>query len=137
MSREIIQIDVDGEIAKMVSQLHSLPDQIASPQILRNALNSVARKVRKQMVQDVKSEYAVTKQKILRGKTQGAPQVLTASPSSLSAVIRSRGPMQDILSFKTRPNTADSAASAQIMASGNLKPLETHGLKAYLSTFAS
>lgn len=137
MSEHVIEIDIESEIQKIVRQLDSLSDQIASPKLLKNALNSAARKVRKQMVQDVKGEYAVTKQSILRDKAQGAPQVFTASPSNLSAAIHSRGAMQDIMSFKTRPNTETRPASAQVLASGTLKPLETNGLKAFLATFAS
>lgn len=137
MSKDIIQIDVESELRNIIRQFHDLPDQIAAPKVLKNALNSAARKVRKQMVQDVKGEYAITKQKILREKSQGAPQVLAASPSNLSAVIRSRGAMQDILSFKTRPNTKTAPAWAQVFASGSLKPLETNGIKAFLVTFSN
>lgn len=137
MSKDIIQIDVESELRNIIRQFHSLPEQIAAPKVLKNALNSAARKVRKQMVQDVKGEYAVTKQKILRDKSQGAPQVLAASPSNLSAAIRSRGAMQDILSFKTRPNTKTAPAWAQVFASGPLKPLEVNGIKAFLVTFTN
>jgi len=137
MRENVIQIDIESELQKIIRQLHSLPDQLAAPNLLKNALNSVARKVRKQMVADAKEEYAVSKTKTLRDKSQGAPQVLAANLSSLSAAIRSRGHMQEIMSFTTRPNTRTEAAKAQVLASGSPKDLEIDGLKAFLATFAS
>lgn len=137
MSNEVIQIDVESEIQKIIAQLHSLPDQVAAPKVLKNALNAAARKVRKQMLQDVQKEYAVSKKKVLREESQGAPQLFDASTANLSAVIRSRGHMQDIMTFRTRRNTKDRPAKAQVLASRSLKDLEIHGLKAFLVTFAS
>jgi len=90
MSEDVIQIDIESELRKVIGRLHDLPDQIAAPKLLKNALNSTARKVRKQMVRDVQGEYAIKKRKVLRDKSEGAPQVLTASTSNLSAAIRSR-----------------------------------------------
>lgn len=133
----LIRIDVDQELQRIIQQMNSLPDQIAAPNILRNALNATARKVRRQMVADVKSEYAIKNTKAMRDTAQGGPKVLTASSANLSAAIRSRGPMQDIMSFMTRPNTQKGAARAKILSSGSLKPLEMNGLKAFVTTFAS
>ena len=137
MSEDVIQIDIESELRKVIGRLHDLPDQIAAPKLLKNALNSTARKVRKQMVRDVQGEYAIKKRKVLRDKSEGAPQVLTASTSNLSAAIRSRGPMQDIMTFMTRPNTATGAAAARVLSSGSLRPLEIHGLKAFVTTFSN
>lgn len=133
----LIRIDVEEELQKIIQQMNSLPDQIAAPNILRNALNATARKVRRQMVSYVKGEYAIKNTKALRDVAQGGPKVLTASSANLSAAIRSRGPMQDIMSFMTRPNTKTGAARAKILSSGSLKPLEMDDLKAFVTTFAS
>lgn len=137
MSEEIIRIDMESELQRVIGQLHSLPDQIAAPKLLKNALNATARKVRKQMVRDVQGEYAIKKRKVLRDKSEGGPEILTASTSNLSAAIRSRGPMQDIMTFMTRPNTATGAAAARVLSSGSLRPLEIHGLKAFVTTFSN
>jgi len=137
MKNEVIQIDTDAELEKIIGQLHSLPDRLAAPGLLKNALNAAARKVRKQMLADVRERYAVSKAKILRDKSQGAPQVFTASPSDLSAAIRSRGQMQDLMAFAVRPNTRTEAAKGHVLASTSLKDLEINGLKAFLTTFAS
>lgn len=136
-NESLIHIDVEEELQRIIQQLNSLPDQIAAPNILRNALNSTARKVRKQMLTDVKGEYAIKNTKALRDTAQGGPKVLTASSANLSAAIHSRGPMQDMMSFMTQANRGTSAAEVQVMASGSMKPLEVDGLKAFVTRFAS
>ena len=133
----LIEIDVDEELRKIIQKLDSLPDQIAAPNILKNAINSTARKVRKQLVKDAKGEYAIKNTKILTDESEGGPKVLTATTASMSAGIRSRGPMQEIMSFMTRPNQGTGAAAAQVLASGSMKPLEMNGLKAFLATFVN
>lgn len=132
-----IRIDVEEELKKIISQLGTLQAQIAAPNILKNALNATARKVRKQIVKDAKGEYAIKNSKILKDESQGAPKVLTATAANMSAAIRSRGPMQDIMAFMTRPNQGTGAAAAQVLASSSMKPLEAGGLKAFVATFAS
>jgi len=133
----IISIDVEEELQKIIQRLNRLQDQIAAPNILKNALNATARKVRKQLVKDAKGEYAIKNAKVLKDESQGAPKVLTASTANMSAAIRSRGPMQDIMTFMTKPNTKTGAAAAQVLASGGMKPLEMDGLKAFVTKFAS
>ena len=133
----MIHIDVEGELQKIIQQLNSLPDQIAAPNILKNVINSTARKVRKQLVKDAKGEYAIKDTKALKDESLGGPKVLTATTANMSAAIRSRGPMQDIMAFMTRPNTKTGAAAAQVLASGGMKPLEMDGLKAFVTKFAS
>ena len=133
----MIRIDVEGELEKIVQQLKTLPDQIAAPNILKNALNATARKVRKQLVKDAKGEYAIKDTSALKDESKGAPKVLTASTANMSAAIRARGPMQDIMAFMTRPNTKTGAAAAQVLKSGSMKPLEMDGLKAFVTRFAS
>lgn len=133
----LLEIDVDEELKKIIQRLDSLPNQIAAPNILKNAINATARKVRKRIVKDVKGEYAIKNEKILTDESEGAPKVLTATPSNTSAAIRSRGPMQEIMAFMTRPNQGSGAAAAQVLASGSMKPLEVDGLKAFVTRFAS
>lgn len=133
----LLEIDVDKELQKIIQRLNSLPDQIAAPNILKNALNATARKVRKQLVKDAKGQYAIKDTGILKDEKQGAPKVLTATAASMSATVRSRGPMQDIMAFMTRPNQGTGAAAAQVLASGGMKPLEMSNLKAFVTKFAS
>lgn len=132
-----IEIDADTEIRKIIGQLDGLRNQIGAPKLLKNALNSTARKVRKQFVKDAQGRYAVKDKSIFKREDQGAPKLYTASPASLTATIASKGPMQDIMSFLTRPNLGTGAAAAQVLNSGSLKPLELEGLKAFVTQFAS
>ena len=124
----IIEIDADTEIRKIIGQLDGLRNQIGAPKLLKNALNSTARKVRKQFVKDAQGRYAVKDKSIFKKEDQGAPKLYTASPTNLTATIVSKGPMQDIMSFLTRPNLGTGAAAAQVLNSGSLKPLELEGL---------
>lgn len=133
----VLQIDTDEELKKIISQLDALPDKIAAPKILKNALNSTARKVRAQMLKDVKKQYAISDKRALKDESKGAPQVQTASPTTLAAAVRSRGPMQDIMAFMTRPNTQTGAAAAKVLESGSMKALEVDGLKAFVTRFSS
>ena len=135
--QSVLMVDTDEELKKIIRQLNSLPDQIAAPKILKNALNSTARKVRAQVVRDAKERYAITDKRALKEKTRGAPQVNTASVSSLTATVRSRGPMQDIMTFMTQPNTATGAAAAKVLKNGSMKELEKGDLKAFVTRFAS
>lgn len=133
----ILVIDTDEELQKIISQLENLPDMIGAPNILKNALNSTARKVRTQLIKDAKARYALSSTDPLKKEGQGAPKVLTASAANLTATVRSRGPMQDIMAFMTQPNTRTAAAAAQVLNSGGMKKLEKGNLKAFVTTFAS
>lgn len=132
-----VLIDTDAEIRKVIRQLDNLRDQIGAPAMLKNALNTTARKVRKQFIKDAQGRYAVKDKSVFKREDQGAPKLYTASPASLTATIASKGPMQDIMSFLTRPNMGTGAAAAQVLNSGSLKPLELEGLKAFVTRFAS
>lgn len=137
-SETIMRIEIDHELKKIISQFNALPDMIAGPRILKNAINATARKARNQLVKGAKEEYAIKKTDVLKDKSQGAPQLYTASPyNQMTAIIKSRGHMQDIMTYSTRPNKGPQAAAAQILASGSMKPLEMGGLKAFVTKFAS
>ena len=135
-TESLIRIDVEEELQRIIAQLDRLQDQVAAPNLLKNALNATARKVRKQIVKDAKGQYSIKNTGILKDEKQGAPKVLTATAASMSAAVRSRGPMQDIMAFMTRPNQGTGAA-AQVLASGGMEPLEKGNLKAFVTTFAS
>ena len=133
----ILQIDTDEELKKIMRQLKSLPDQIAAPNILKNALNSTARQVRKQFIKDVKGQYALSDTSVLRQEKKGGLKVLGASVSTLYATIRSRGPMQDIMTYMTRPNKDTAAAAAKVLNSSAMKSLELGNIKAFFTQFKS
>lgn len=132
-----VRIDMDREIEKIIQQLGVIQGANAFPKILKNALNATARKVRKQIVKDAKGEYAIKNAKIFKDEKQGAPKLYDARVQNLETIIKSRGPMQDLMAFMTKPNQGTGAAAAQVMASGSMKQLEVDGLKAFVATFAS
>lgn len=137
MRDAFIEIDIDQQLTAVIQKLNRLPDQIAAPSILKNALNATARKVRKQITKDAAGQYAIRDKGILKKEDLGAPKIYTASVSDLEATIKSKGPMQEIMTFLTRPNTSTGAAAAQVVQSGTIKSLELGDLKAFLATFVN
>ena len=136
-TESLIRIDVEEELQRIIAQLDRLQDQVAAPNLLKNALNATARKVRKQIVKDAKGQYAIKDTGILKDEKQGAPKVLTATVASMSAAVRSRGPMQDIMAFMTRRNTKTTAAMLKVLNESQLTALEVDGRKAFETTFKS
>ena len=57
--QSVLQIDTDEELARVMRQLKTLPQQLGAPNVLKNALNSTARKVRRQIIKDSKGRYAL------------------------------------------------------------------------------
>ena len=133
----ILEVDVDEELIKIMRKMVLLRDQLSAPKTLATALNAAGRKVRKQIVADTKEQYAIKNKKILSDKNEGAPQLFNASASKLVAEIRSKGPMQDIMSFMTTPNSKTGAAAAKVLSSSSMKSLEYNGIKAFVTQFAS
>ena len=131
--QSILQIDTDEELARVMRQLKMLPQQLGAPNVLKNALNSTARKVRQQIIKDSKGRYALKEKKALQSESK----ILSASASTLEAAVLAKGPMRDIMDFMTQPNTDTAAAAAKVLNSGAMKPLEAGGLKAFITTFRS
>lgn len=131
--QSVLQIDTDEELKKIIRQLDSLPDMIAAPNILKNALNSTARQVRKQIIKDSKDRYALKEKKALQTESK----TLSASVSTLEAAVLAKGSMRDIMDYMTRPNTASGAAAAKILNESDMKSLEVGSLKAFVTKFAS
>ena len=131
--QSILQIDTDEELARVMRQLKTLPQQLGAPNVLKNALNSTARKVRRQIIKDSKGRYALKEKKALQSESK----ILSASASTLEAAVLAKGPMRDIMDFMTQPNTDTAAAAAKVLNSGAMKPLEAGGLKAFITTFRS
>ena len=129
--QSILQIDTDEELARVMRQLKTLPQQLGAPNVLKNALNSTARKVRRQIIKDSKGRYALKEKKALQSESK----ILSASASTLEAAVLAKGPMRDIMDFMTQPNT--DTAAAKVLNSGAMKPLEAGGLKAFITTFRS
>ena len=95
--QSILQIDTDEELARVMRQLKTLPQQLGAPNVLKNALNSTARKVRRQIIKDSKGRYALKEKKALQSESK----ILSASASTLEAAVLAKGPMRDIMDFMT------------------------------------
>lgn len=127
-----LQIDTNAEIVRIGKQLGGLAFQ--APEILRLSINSAARKVRKSIVKQVGQQYTI-KESILRDRKKGAPTVSAAKKGSIGAVIRSKGPVNDLVDFLVQPG--NDGAKAKVLQSGSLKTLERGGVKAFITRFAS
>lgn len=134
MSEEsVLQIDTDEELAKIMAKLDGLPEMLGAPKILKNALNSTARKVRQQIVKDSKGRYTLKQKKALQSESK----IVSASTSTLEAAVLAKGSMRDIMDFMTQPNTKTGAAAAKVLNESSMKPLEAGDLKAFITTFRS
>ena len=95
-----IEVDTQAEIVRIGQRLERLAFQ--APDILRLSINAAARKVRKQITKDAAGTYTID-ESILKDRSKGAPKVQTAKPGNIEAVIRSKGPVNDLIDFLVRP----------------------------------
>ena len=127
-----IEVDTQAEIVRIGQRLERLAFQ--APDILRLSINAAARKVRKQITKDAAETYTID-ESILKDRSKGAPKVQTAKPGNIEAVIRSKGPVNDLIDFLVRPGS--DGAKAKVLKSGGMKPLERGGAKAFIGRFQS
>lgn len=133
MSDELlVTVDVDTELEKVMRSLQKLPDQLAAPQILQKALTSTARKTRNRLIKDTGKRYALSKPDALKAESK-----IETNTSENSATIVSKGAMRDIMDFMTQPNSDTAAAAAQVLNSSSMSPLESNGMKAFVTRFSS
>lgn len=127
-----IEVDTQAEILQIGQRLERLALQ--APDVLRLSINAAARKVRKQITKDVAGTYTID-ESILKDRKKGAPTVQTAKPGNIEAMIRSKGPVNDLIDFLT--NQTDQGVKAKVMKSGGMKLLERGGAPAFAVQFSS
>lgn len=127
-----LEVDTNDEIVRIGQRLEKLAFE--APDVLRLSINAAARKVRKQLTEDVAEVYTID-DAILRDRSKGAPRLQTAKPGTIEAVIRSRGPVNDLMDFLVQPSSA--GARAKVLRSGGMKPLERGGAPAFITQFSS
>lgn len=127
-----IEVDTQGQVVAIGQRLERLAFE--APDVLRLSLNAAAREVRKQLKKDVADTYTVD-DSVLKDSSKGAPRLQTAKPGKMEAVIRSKGPMLDLLEFMVR--SSDRGVQAKVLESGSLKFLERGGAPAFIGQFAS
>ena len=135
--QDILVIDADGEIEKIIQRLDKFKDRLGAPDILQKAVKTTAQKVRRQIIKDAKEHSALTDESGLKNRSNGAPKVSSSKGAEISSTIISKGPMQDIMAFLTQPNTKTGAAAAQVLNDSAPKKLEKGDLKAFVTRFAS
>lgn len=133
----MIEIDVEGELQRIITQLNSLPDQLKAPDVLAKAINASANEMKRKMGQKARKRYAVTDNRILTDKNRGAMYLERANGATTSATLISKGPMQDVMAYMTRKNEGSTAAMLKVLNESSMTALEMDGRKAFETTFKS
>ena len=135
--QNILQIDTDVELQKIIRQLDSIPDQLKAPSVLASALNATANEMRRTMVKKARIRYAITDDRILKEKKRGGMFLERATGDTLEAGLLSKGAMVEAMAYMTRRNTDTTAAMLKVLNESQLTALEVGGRKAFETTFDS
>ena len=133
----ILQIDVDGEIQKIVRQLNDLPTQLKAPTVLARAMNLTANEIKRKIGKQARKKYAITDDRILKDKSKGAMYLEKATGADPAAVLISKGGMMEVMAYTTRKNDSATAAMLKVLNESKLTALEVEGRKAFETTFRS
>ena len=133
----ILQIDVDGEIQKIVRQLNDLPTQLKAPTVLARAMNLTANEIKRKIGKQTRKKYAITDDRILKDKGKGGMYLEKATGADPAAVLLSKGGMSEVMAYTTRKNDSATAAMLKVLNESNLTALEVEGRKAFETTFRS
>ena len=132
----ILQIDVDGEIQKIVRQLNDLPTQLKAPTVLARAMNLTANEIKRKIGKQARKKYAITDDRILKDKSKGAMYLEKATGADPAAVLISKGGMMEVMAYTTRKNDSATAAMLKVLNESKLTALEVEGRKAFETTGA-
>ena len=135
--QNILQIDTDAELQKIIRQLDSIPDQLKAPSVLAAALNATANEMKRTMGKKARKRYAITDDRILKEKKRGGMFLERATGGTLEAGLLSKGTMVDVMAYMTRRNTKTTAAMLKVLNESQLTALEVDGRKAFETTFKS
>lgn len=127
-----IEVDTQAEIEKIAKRLEW--QAIKAPDVLRLSINAAARKVRKQIPDNVEDAYTIDPS-VLKDRKRGAPTVQTAKPGNIMAVIRSKGPVNELSDFLTEEGSR--GVKTKVRKDGGKKLLERAGATAFKVTFRS
>ena len=133
----ILQIDVDGEIQKIVRQLNDLPTQLKAPTVLARAMNLTANEIKRKIGTQTRKRYAITDDRIPKDKSRGAMYLEKATGADTAATLISRGGMLEVMAYTTRRNDSATAAMLKVLNESSLTALEVDGRKAFETTFRS
>lgn len=131
---EVLQVDADASIEKMVQRLDNLQKMVDTPKVVAAVINSAARSTKNKIVKDTKERYATANDSVY---SSSSALKVDAAGGDLTATLHSSGSMQEIMDFDSKPNSGTSAAAAHVLSSSGMKSLEHNGLKAFLARFSS
>ena len=123
---DVLQVDADASIEKMVQRLDNLQKMVDTPKVVAAAINSAARSTKNKIVKDTKERYATANDSVY--SSSSALKVDAATGGDLTATLHSSGSMQEIMDFDSKPH---------VLSSSGMKSLEHNGLKAFLVQFSS
>lgn len=135
--QNILQIDTDAELKKIMRQLNSLPDQLKAPSVLATALNATANEMKRTMGKKTRKKYAITDDRILQERKRGGMFLERATGTTLEASLISKGTMVDVMAYMTQRNAGTTAAMLKVLNESNMTALEVNGRKAFETTFKS
>ncbi len=135
--QNILQIDTDAELQKIMRQLNSLPDQLKAPSVLASALNATANEMKRAMGKKARKKYAITDDRILKERKRGGMFLERATGTTLEAGLISKGAMADVMAYMTRKNAGTTAAMLKVLNESGMTVLEVNGRKAFETTFKS
>lgn len=132
-----LQIEIEGEIQKIIQKLDTLQNRLKAPSVLAKAMNSTANEIKRKIGKDARKKYAITDDRILKDKSRGGMYLERASGVDPMATLISKGAMLDAMAYMTKPNSQTTAAMLKVLNESNMTALEVDGRKAFEATFRS
>ena len=86
---EVLQVDADASIEKMVQRLDNLQKMVDTPKVVAAAINSAARSTKNKIVKDTKERYATANDSVY--SSSSALKVDAATGGDLTATLHSSG----------------------------------------------
>ena len=86
---DVLQVDADASIEKMVQRLDSLQKMVDTPKVVAAAINSAARSTKNKIVKDTKERYATANDSVY--SSSSTLKVDAATGGDLTATLHSSG----------------------------------------------
>lgn len=133
-------VDLDAFTEEVENMLGDLKDE--TPKVLRSALSTAARKVRKQVIDEAKTRYAYQDGGVWANSNKGAIKLKAKTKrDDFYTRLVSTGPMNELLDFMVSPATYSpknrpDAYKAKVLSSGALQTLGDNP-KPFITKFKS
>ena len=123
----MLVVDLDAYTEQIDNALGDLSTE--TPKVLRSALSTTARRVRKKVVKEAKERYAYQDESVWANSNKGAIKLKAkAKRDAFYTRLVSSGPMNELLDFMVAPsayapNNRPDAHASKVLSSGALKIL--------------